>query len=50
MRGRELSVMRSNSRIGTVRNYDGDGNGNVEKAIGLMCKTTLQLYSRVFTI
>ena len=25
---------------GTVRNYDGDGNGNVKKAIGLMSKTT----------
>ena len=28
----------------TVRNYDGDGNGNVKKAIGLMCKTTLHLH------
>ena len=25
---------------GTLRNYDGDGNGNVKKAIGLMSKTT----------
>ena len=25
---------------GTVQNYDGDGNGNVKKAIGLMSKTT----------
>ena len=27
--------------IGTLRNYDGDGNGNVKKAIGLMSKTTI---------
>ena len=26
--------------LGTLRNYDGDGNGNVKKAIGLMSKTT----------
>ena len=26
--------------IGTLRNYDGDGNGNVKKAISLMSKTT----------
>ena len=26
--------------IGTLRNYDGDGNEKVKKAIGLMCKTT----------
>ena len=26
--------------VGTLRNYDGDGNGNVKKAIGLMSKTT----------
>ena len=25
---------------GTLRNSDGDGNGNVKKAIGLMSKTT----------
>ena len=27
-------------RIGTLRDYDCDGNGNVKKAIGLMSKTT----------
>ena len=27
--------------MGTLRNYDGDGNGNVKKAIGLMSKTTI---------
>ena len=26
--------------LGTFPNYDGDGNGNVKKAIGLMSKTT----------
>ena len=26
--------------IGTLRNYDGDDNRNVKKAIGLMSKTT----------
>ena len=26
--------------LGTLRNYDGDVNGNVKKAIGLMSKTT----------
>ena len=26
--------------VGTLRNYDGDGNGNVKKAVGLMSKTT----------
>ena len=26
--------------LGTLPNYDGDGNGNVKKAIGLMSKTT----------
>ena len=26
--------------IGTLRNYDGDGNENVKKTIGLMSKTT----------
>ena len=28
-------------RSGTLRNYDGDGNGNVKKAIGLRSKTTI---------
>ena len=33
------------TRPGTLRNYDGDGNGNVKKAISLMSKTTtLQLH------
>ena len=27
--------------LGTLRNYDGDGNGNVKKAIGSMSKTTI---------
>ena len=26
--------------VGTLRNYDGVGNGNVKKAIGLMSKIT----------
>ena len=26
--------------LGTLRNYDDNGNGNVKKAIGLMSKTT----------
>ena len=31
--------------IGTLRNYDGDDNGNVKKATGLMSKTiTLHLH------
>ena len=28
------------SLLGTLRNYDGDGNGNINKAIGLLSKTT----------
>ena len=31
---------RGPERVGTLRKYDGDGNGNVIKAIGLMRKTT----------
>ena len=27
--------------FGTLRNYDGDGNGNVKNAIGLKSKTTI---------
>ena len=27
-------------RIGTIQNYDGDRNGKIKKAIGLMSKTT----------
>ena len=27
--------------VGTLRNYDGDGNRNVKKAKGLMSKTTI---------
>ena len=26
--------------VRTLRNYDGDGNGNIKKVIGLMSKTT----------
>ena len=28
------------SLLGTLQNYDSDGNGNVNKAIGLLSKTT----------
>ena len=32
--------------IGILRNYDGNGNGNVKKAIGLMSKaTTLHVHN-----
>ena len=29
-----------NKLLGTLRNYDGDGNENVKKAIGLLSETT----------
>ena len=31
---------RDMNSLGTLRNYDGDGNGNVKKVIGLVSKTT----------
>ena len=37
------------SKIGTVRNYKGDGNENVkEKAISLICKTTTPHVNHAF--
>ena len=32
---------RPRGMLGTLRNYDGDGNGNVRKAIGSMSKTRI---------
>jgi len=38
---RHLNILRVvRSKIGTLLNYDGDGNWNAKKAIGLMSKTT----------
>ena len=34
--------------LGTLRNHDSDGNGNVKKAIGLMSKTTSLHVHHVF--
>ena len=41
----DLTGVRS---IGTLRNYDGDGNGNVKKAIGLKNKTNILHVHRAF--
>ena len=30
--------------VRTLRNYDGDGNGNIKKVIGLISKTTITLF------
>ena len=35
-----MSAAPTSRKVRTLRNYDGDGNRNVKKAIGLMSKTT----------
>ena len=36
--------------VGTLRNYDSDGNENVKRAIGLMSKTTLHVHHTLLYI
>ena len=49
MTGRTILCADSTS-LGTLRNHDGDGNGNVKKVIGLISKTTTLYVHHAFFV